>query len=120
MLNPRHDARAVDRPSFRMTESTPRDVLAGLRALKQPQTVGKGELLQDHSAAFALEDFARRHMGVRDSLAWRASNGEALSDVERATLHALDVILDDLEAPPPPLSPEAQEILRDLRHVLRR
>lgn len=118
MLNPRHDKRAVGQPlTFRAIEATPRDVLAQLRALRQPQAAGGSDLLRDRSAAFAIEEFARRHMHVRDDLAWRAAKGEALSAVERATLHALDAVLDEIEPPSAPLPAEAQQILRD---VLRR
>lgn len=115
MLNPRHDKRAVGQPlALRPAGTTPRDVLAGLRALRQPTVGGGSDLLRDRSAAFAVEEFARRHMHVRDELAWKAARGGALSDVERATLHALDAILDELEPPSAPLAPEVQEILRDV------
>jgi hypothetical protein len=53
-------------------------------------------------------------MHVRDELAWRAARGEALSEVERATLHALDTVLDSLEPPPEPLPRDVQDILRDV------
>lgn len=117
MLSPRHDKRVVHPLTFRAEPATPRDVLAQLRALRQPPSIGVSDLLRDRSAAFAIEEFARRHMHVRDDLAWRAARGQALTAVERATLHALDAILDELEPPAATLPAEAQEILRD---VLRR
>lgn len=61
----------------------------------------------------AIEAFAHRHMHVRDRLAWKAARGEALSEVERATLHALEAALDDLEPPPAPLSTEVRDLLRE-------
>ena len=65
------------------------------------------------SSALVAEDFARRHMQVRDRLAWRAACGEPLTAVERATLRAMEAILDSLDAPAEPLAPEVQAILRD-------
>jgi hypothetical protein len=115
MLNPRHDKRVIgQRITFCADGATPRDVLAQLRALRQPPAAGGSELLRDRSAAFAIEEFARRHMHVRDDLAWRAAKGEALTAVERATLHALDAVLDEIEPASSPVPAEAQQILRDL------
>jgi hypothetical protein len=116
MLNPRHDKRAVSQPLFlRSHEPTPSDVLAQLQALRQPPVAGGSDLLRDGSAAFATEEFARKHMSLRDELAWRAARGEVLPPLERATLHALDAVLDQLEPPSAPLGAEALEILRGLR-----
>ncbi len=118
MLNPKHDKWAVGQPlTFRAIEATPRDVLAQLRTLRQPLTAGGSDLLRDRSAVFAIEEFAHRHMHIRDDLAWRAAKGEALSAVERATLYALDAVFDEIEPPSSSLPAEAQQIVRD---VLRR
>lgn len=115
MLNPRHDKRAVAHPlELNMVTPTPLEALAELRALGGER---EHDPLRERAAAFAVEEFARRHMEVRDDLAWRASRGEDLTPVERSTLHALDAVLDSLEPQPAPLSREVQEIVRD---VLRR
>jgi hypothetical protein len=114
MLSSRHNLRVVSSPArLQDRASTPHDVLAELRALRQPPTMSSS-LLRTRSTAFALEDFARRHTAVRDDLAWKAARGLPLTDVERATLHALDAILDATEAPSAPLSDEVKGILRDV------
>jgi hypothetical protein len=119
-LSASHESRPIERPITLSAEAaTPRDVLARLYALRQgeaPSSPGAA-LFDERSSAFALDAFARRHMHVRDDLAWRAARGEVLSQVERATLRALDGVLDSVEPGPAPLSAEVQDILRD---VLRR
>ena len=119
MLNPKHERRVVERPLLlRPVEPTTQDVLASLRELRQPITENGRALLADRSAAFAVEEFARQHMSVRDELAWKAARGLSLTETERAALHALNHVLDEIEPPPAPLSPEAQRVLLDtLRHL---
>ena len=118
LLSPRHDRRAVHKPlTLRAIQATPWEILVELRALCQPggDTDETHELLRDRAASFGVEDFARRYMHVRDDLAWRAARGLPLTEIERATLHGLDAILDSLEGPPPALPREIQDILRDLK-----
>ena len=119
-LPARHEGRPIQRRiTLWETEPTPHEVLARLYALRQRDSLSSEPTspFAERSTAFATEEFARRHMHVRDGLALRAAHGETLTEVERATLLAFDAVLDSLETPPEPLSASVQEILRD---VLRR
>lgn len=114
LLRTRHEGRPVQhRAQLQSGKATPHEVLAEFRAVS-----GAGGLLfsggpcQGPMAA-ALQDFSERHMTVRDDLAWRAARGLTLTEVERATLMALDSVLDQLEGPPAALPPEVQAIVRD-------
>lgn len=113
-LSPRHDGRPVSRAATLTTsEPTVRDALASYYALKS----GRPEA--EVSGRTEREAFANRYMALRDDLAWRAAQGGRLSAVERATLLALDSVLDSLEAPLPPLPDEVQEIVRDVLRTKR-
>ncbi|MEQ1501360.1 MAG: hypothetical protein ABMB14_03975 [Myxococcota bacterium] len=116
MLKAKHDGRQVGVAlKLRPAAGTPQDVLADLRALGQvPTATSAGLGLHRERSAFAIEAFARRHMRMRDELAWRAARGETLSPIASATLCALDGVLDGLEPPLQPLDPEVQNLLLDL------
>jgi hypothetical protein len=108
-LSPRHDARPVSRAAALMNhEPTVRDALASYYGL-QGESGGRTE----------REAFAKRYMSLRDELAWRAAQGGPLTEVERATLLALDSVLDSLEPPLPTLPDEVQEIVRDVLRTKR-
>lgn len=107
MLSAKHDGRSVTHPMPLLeTPSAPGDVLAELRVLRESDTN------EPFSSVSREEYFARRHMHVRDELAWRAAKGERLSNTEKATLLALDAVLDSLEPPSAPLPPEVQDLMR--------
>ncbi len=112
-LSAQHDGRSLARAvTLSSAEPTVGDVLSRLPSQEIWGSSGGAD--PSTSSALIAEDFARRHMQVRDRLAWRSACGEHLTDRERATLLALDSILDSLDPPAEPLPLEVQAILRDI------
>lgn len=115
-LKPQHSQTKVERVQLRAVDHTPHEALSELRRLMNPDPSERavGTATTRQRSAYATEAFALRYMKLRDQLAWRAAKGEALSAVDRATLHALNALLDELEPPSSPLPDDVSGLLRDI------
>ena len=107
MLKTRHDHRGINtRLMWRSSKASVYDALADLRGFG-PSTEGVTQ------SALQKRVFAERYMALRDDLAWRAARGQILSPAERATLQALEAILDDLAEPSAGLPEEIEHLVLD-------